>query len=182
MNKIDQLIKNQLLLYPTLFSNRFEVLSFMLDSSNYEWENGELIQRIPDKKGSREEMLKRFEDDVVKEENPEFPDLISLNARHLVSAKQRLVHATFIADNIDVFATTYAGVKYPVIQAWLWHLHRHGINDYYPIKNIPENVTIEWKKVIYDWLHEIIPTMNGLWGMYSPDGWKALPEYEKNFN
>ncbi len=128
------------------------------------------------------ELSKKFEESIARLENPEHPELIALNTKNLITAKQKLIHATFIADNIDVFATTYAGVEYPVIWAWLWRIHRHEINDYCPIKNIPADITPEWKEVIYDWLYQIIPSMNGLWGRYLPDGWKALPEYEKNFN
>lgn len=184
MNKVDKFIKNHLMAFPSMWKNRFDVLAEILFNSCYSWdENGCIVISYgPEYNPTKESMLKVFQDKLEKQRTESKKDenkkyLSDLYSMFIASAEQELNDAQFIADNIDVFAKTYAGVNYREVQYWLFKTQHQGIDTKYGvINNKPDVIDEEWRKAIYDWLKEMIPSVNSLFGKLNKNDTAWIPQ------
>lgn len=191
MNKVDKFIKNHLMAFPSMWQNRFDVMSEIMFNSCYSWdENGCVVNSYgPEYNPTKESMLKQFQDKLEKQqteskkdENKEY--LNDLHSMWVTSAEQELNEAQFVADNIDVFAKTYAGVSHKEIHYWLLRTQHQGIDQKYGvINNKPDVIDEEWREAIYKWLKEMIPCVNSLFGMLNKNdtAWIPRKEYKDIF-
>lgn len=192
MNKVDLLVKDLLLEYPTLYHNRFEVLDDIFFNSCYEWdEQGCIAQLFPPKeKPTIEKMLSKFEE-KVKESKAKLDDIVQRHGKDTIhdlynqfyiTDLHQLHDAQFIAANVDVFAKTYCSVNYPETWAWLFKHAKDGISTYGCIQHPPEVIDEEWREAIYDWTKQLIPSLNGLFGIYNDKtGWSPQEKYKEVF-
>lgn len=195
MNKVDLVVKENLMRFPTLFKNRFDVLAHMLCccGTGYEWDkNGCLAYCLndPDKEpANTETMLVDFENKVkeTKEKLKTDPDCLDLfNRAYLAEDEFDLIRAKHVAKNIDIYACTFAGVGNDV-GYWLQRQHymRFGFNlDSVPINNKPENIDEDWRKAIYLFMKEIIPQTHSCFGYFDnkEKKWGPKKGYEDIFN
>lgn len=191
MNKVDKFIKNHLMAFPSMWVNRFDVMAEIMFNSCYSWdENGcVVINYGPKYNPTKKSMLKQFQDRLEKQQTESKKDenkkyLSDLYSMWVTTAEQELNNAQFVADNIDVFAKTYAGVSHKEVHYWLLKIQHQGIDQKYGvINNKPDVIDEEWRKAIYDWLKEIIPNVNSLFGKANKnyDGWMPQEEYKDIF-
>jgi len=185
MNEIDEMVKTQLLAWPTLYHNRFDALGNILTSSCYEWVDGGLkltcggcekdgpvtvdtfLEEFRDKLAAA---LGKFDLDVA-----EFPDsgASNLHRMWIAEADAALVRAEFMAANIDIVASTYwygLGCHYGTfIRGWMTGEYRGGGTDYWPMNVRPDDVKKCWQAAIGGWLRQLVPIMHEDWGFYDDE-------------
>lgn len=187
LNKIDRMVRDMLLRFPTLYANRFDAFAEIMTNSCYEWDGSELVYIMPQEEPvTTETMLNIFRGKLAesREKNgpARTPDcLVKLHTQFLTDDERHLHDAEFVAANIDTYATTWCGTTYKQTWLWLFSQHRHGINPYWAINRKPEVVDEEWRLAIKDWLRQLMPAANSMMGMFvevdgGPRGhWQALP-------
>jgi hypothetical protein len=197
LNKVDLEIKRCLLAYPTLYRNRFDVMDHILttNGNGYHWNNkGELVKLNQcDKEDEtfdklRQKGLNHLEEQVEKAKK-QIQDNSPINLSFWISKRAELEYAKFVADHIDIYATTYCGVEYRDTWRWLYRSHHRGDWNYWAITNKKfnscEEVDPDWQEAIREWLRmKIIPAANGIMGIISEETHRFLPQkgYEKFFN
>jgi hypothetical protein len=191
MNEVDLAVRQQMLTYPTLFSDRFTTLESMLTTSNFCWKDGKLVSSYETNReeGTPESMIAHFQRELsislhrLEEERAEC--LKDLYVQRAVEVKGEFLRAEHLANNIDVYAT-FSVYDHRIYYTHLFRWHRHGINSYGAINNKPEFVDPVWGEAIREWLREIMPTMNSMMGWYDQKDptrrWKAGHGYETVFN
>lgn len=185
LNKIDKLVKKMLLGYPTLFKHRFDVMSHILtcNGNGFEWVNGELQYKDCCKTKQRNG-LAELKKEVEKRqgESDEFKSIV--RQQFLVDAQSQVAYHQFVLDNIDVYASTYCGSDYS--DHWLFlykEAHDNGMG-WWPINPNPESslmatlkiedVSPEWREAIRGWIRQLLPSMNGLIGVWDEKKHKFL--------
>lgn len=189
MSKIDEMVRYLMLAYPTLHHNRFEAFVELMTNSAYKWDkSGNLEYVFEPEEVSTELMLKEFKDelaDAVEKAGRDkmlLPQLTDLNRRVTAEATRELLLAQHVADNLDIYVTEWTACGYAETWAFLWKCHRHGISQYWSVNNKPDNIDEEWRLAIREWLGHILPSLNNLMGMNTPERFVAVPGYEKTFN
>jgi hypothetical protein len=169
MNKVDKLVAELMLSYPTIFPDRFKALRQILTSSEYAWKDGCLVRayepvetRTPE--DGRNDFVRRIE------ENRD-----SICRCHYVEAVARLNWYDFVSEHLEVCASeyVYSSDSHIVMGDMLGRMARSGMDftRHSPIMNKPEVVDQEWNDAISGWLSQLIPTMNNLWsGNIHEDG------------
>jgi hypothetical protein len=168
-NRVDTLVANLMLRYPTIFPDRFKALEHILTTSDYAWdEHGCLVNAYPDSEPERTPEVARAEFlERIEEREKEAAKYSDLCPEHLLQARDDLRWYDFISENIEVASARYLyrADSYACIHSFLARYDRYcHINKYSPIMNKPEVVDQEWSDAIREWLREIIPPMNGVWG------------------
>jgi hypothetical protein len=162
MNKVDKLVAELMLAYPTLYHDRFKAMRYILTTSNYCWENGCIVKcwtphiepRTPEM--ARASFLKRIEESKG-----------SICPEQPLEALHDLHWYDVVSENIEVAASRYLyrTDNYIVMTDVITRMARGGMDfgRYAPIMQKPEVVDQEWNDAIRGWLQEIAPTMNGMW-------------------
>ena len=113
----NEYVKSQLIAYPSLYKNRFEVMASLV--SHGEWENGEIKNPMAEEYNELQELTKKrleeLHQNVKESENSICPE-------HYLDAQASLRNYEFTIENIEIFSERYAfGVfdNYKVYdQAW----------------------------------------------------------------
>jgi hypothetical protein len=190
MNKVDDMVMRLLMNFPTLFHNRFEAFSEIMTNSCFCWTSDGNIGYI-----SRldvitpEQMLKRFEDGVAEaqakfdKDTADAPYMVSFSLERLIAAKRELADATFIADHIEVYASTWCGCGYDEINKWFGLAERNSFIKYGVVNNRPANIDEEWRLAIYGWFNHMLPTANSYMGWYDEKEkvWKSVKRHREMF-
>jgi hypothetical protein len=192
MNKVDSLVRDTMLRYMLPGSNRFTAFSQMMTHGCFGWNaNGELEWIADDLPVTAEQVLAeyRIRVDIIQQKQRAGNNsrhIANLYAIRFVEARQDARAVEMIVANLDVFASTWCGVKAEQIEHWLWHTHRFGIHPYWPVNNKPEVIDEKWRLAILEWLNKLIPIVNSVMGVWcgdeKPPRWEALPGYAEVFD
>jgi hypothetical protein len=148
MNKVDQLVKQAMLNYPTLYKNRWQVLAYVLLSTggDYEWRDGELTNfwGTKDKPNvTREQFIADSHSEIEKLEN---------GLRY---------------DNLDLYASDdqyfQSNQGYSVAYTVFDLANRGGLSGQRTrLENLPvEKCDPEWRKACDKFLSELISRARG---------------------
>lgn len=197
MNKVDELVAKMMLKYPHRYLTRFEAFCELMTNSGFAWnKKGEIVEDSPPqhswlRDATPEKMLAECQatlDKRIREASTE-PCLAALNAQFICAERKRLHDAQFIADNLEVWASSYCNVDYH--QTWLWLLKTEKdevctwreIGPHWPVNNPPKNIDEEWRKAIYEFFRFLMPCVNGLFGAFDRKAncWHPANGHEEMF-
>jgi len=184
MNKVDTEIAKLLITYPTLYSNRLLAFKEIMTSGNYKWDdNGCLVPygvdglSLDNTEGLA--LLQEKLDTHQKNYDDETLDYMKpMMMKYVLEAQMMLRNYEMLCDNIEVFACEYVYEidNYRIVSYVLSNLARYWGGS--PIDNRPENVDEEWAEAIREWCHQLLPTANGLWGVWNEDTSDFTPHKE----
>ena len=197
LNKVDQAIQDRLLRYPTICHNRFQALTGIITESVFEWDdNGCLVNtcdHLEQEPATPETVLEEFRGRLAEAEKraaaEPYEYLARLNLDYVTTARRNLADAQFVLANLEVYTTTFTGCTVSSVWNFLFKTNHYGVNQYWNVNNKPEYIDEDWRKAIYEWFEELLPSVNSLFGVFSgyvetgrPGGWRAQKGYEEIFN
>lgn len=205
MASVERVVRNDLLLWPSLLVNRFSVLHhlFCVIGNGFEWKDGELVES--GSKGSKEvsieDAVKRIIDDelsideltayiylgMCSNDNGKMSPLIVEKLQNVVNAERDR-----IINNInDKVAMTFriderqADMSYPSYERYPYHtveLYKNSETKFYPICeysrlcNLPDDIKTDWLIAARDMYNFIINNPQYIDENYKEDFDEFLPK------
>lgn len=182
MNEVNQMVKETLLAYPTLYNDRFSVLCAFFSSSNYRWtDDGKLVRDYPlsrDTASMDFSDLDNREKDLCDKETQGSLSEMDLFRRYKL-ARDRSARQ-LLADNIDLVAA-YSGVgDRELSYSDLLHMNLNSVclGGYY-LGGAPfGNIDPAWLKAAEEFIDEVLVAYNRVFGLHhdNPTRGESAPE------
>jgi hypothetical protein len=188
MNKVDSLVKRMMLKFPDLYPNRFMAFAEIMTNSCFEWgEDGSIVDLFPIEPIHPQSMVDHYESKLIENQTKHNPEtcvdvLKSLYKRYVAEAEAAVIHAKHVAANIDIYVSEYTDSDWKTVDLWLFNQDRYGISQYWTVNNPPQIIDEEWRAAIHQWFRELLPRVNGLFGIYHDhEGWTPQKRYAQVF-
>ena len=185
MASVEQTVRNDLLLWPSILVNRFNVLHhlFCVIGNGFEWKDGELVESglKESKEFSIEDGIKKIIDDglsineltayiylgMCSNDNEKIPSIILEKLQNVANTERERI----INKINDMVALTFriderqADMSYPSYERYPYHtveLYKESKVEFYPICeysricNLPDNIKPDWLIAARDMYNFII--------------------------
>jgi hypothetical protein len=205
MASVEQTVRNDLLLWPSIHVNRFSVLHhlFCVIGNGFEWKNGELVETglKESRDVSIEEAIKRIIDDElsikdilsymflgmlsnVKEKGlpfikDELVNIVDVERKRIISDINDLVSMSFRIDERQADMSYPSWKKYPYHTVELYkkdEVKYYPICEYSRICNLPDDIKPDWLIAARDMYNFIVHNPQYIDENYKEDFDEYLPK------
>jgi len=205
MASVEQIVRNDLLLWPSIHVNRFSVLHhlFCVIGNGYEWKDGELVESgsKESKEVSIEDAIKKIIDDELSIGDFTFYMFLEIlsnsNEKDLPSIKDKLQNEVndererIINEINEMVSLTFliderqADMSYPSYERYPYHtveLYKNSKTKFYPICeysrlcNLPDDIKTDWLIAARDMYNFIIHNPQYIDENYKKDFDEFLPK------